>query len=71
MLKRLMGEWGGSHQAPQTEPLGEYTEPNQPVLLPPDKHQLAQELELRQRRLRQRVMALEAQAEVETRRHNK
>jgi hypothetical protein len=69
MLKRLMSTWVDERQAPQTTPLGEYTEPNQPVVLPPDKHALAQELEQRQRRLRSRVMALEAQAEVETRRH--
>jgi len=67
-MKRLLHEWGMRSQAPQTEPLGEYTEPEQPQVLPPEKQQLAQELEQRQRQLRRRVMALEAQAEVETRR---
>ena len=67
-MKKLLQGWSGP-QAPRTEPLGKYTEPDEPVLMDPEKHRLAQELEQRQRRLRYRVMALEAQAEVETRRN--
>jgi hypothetical protein len=71
LMKRLLNGWSKPPQAPRTKPLSQYTEPQPPDVMAPDKQQLAQELEQRQRSLRQRLYALEAQAEVETRRHQK